>query len=76
MELTIEELVTRVALAARHLYEAGKYLSDVDQTFSLRYLTEADRLLSMIPKEDMPVDKMTNDQINSILSEIFSSEEP
>lgn len=73
MELTTEQLISRLVNAAQHLYEAGKYLSDIDPNFAMRYLRDADRLLSMINKDDIPKEKLTVEQVNSILDEIFST---
>lgn len=58
-------------MAAEHLAEAGKHLMIFDQEIGGKYLKEAEFLLSIIQPD---VEKVSEDRLNEVLSEILNSD--
>lgn len=71
--LEMDKMNENLYSAAMHLFEASKYLSDVDKKFAIKYIADADKLLSIIkPIEET---KVSEEEVDSILDEIFNIKE-
>lgn len=71
----INEVNRSLYMAATHLAEAGKYLSNVEEfgAEATKLFTMADEMLGIIQPEP---EKITKDRLQEVLSEIFNLDEP
>lgn len=56
-------------MCAGHLYEAGKYMSDVDKNLALKFFRTAEHMLRIC--DDVPQQKVTQEKMDDIMNEIF-----
>lgn len=68
MELTKNEIDTRLYMAAKHLLAAGELLDILMPSASERFILTAKEMLDKIEIEEQII---TNEKISSILDEIF-----
>jgi len=66
-----ELMDNRIYNASVHLFEAAKYMSDVNKEFAANILLIADRMLSIL---DVPEQKVSNERMDEILNEILNAE--
>lgn len=59
-------------MAAEHLTEAGKHLMILDEELGVRYIKEAEHLLSVIQPDE---EKVSEERLDEVLNEILSSDE-
>lgn len=66
-----EQMDNRIYNASVHLFEAAKYMSDVNQEFAAGIIALADRLLSVL---NVPEQKVSDERMDEILNEILNAE--
>lgn len=72
--LSVEDLNKRIINSAMHLFEAGKWMSDIDPTLAKKWMESAEKMLSIIPPDSIEPEYLTGEQMDNIMAEIFGEE--
>lgn len=65
------ELNSRIFNSATHLFEAGRFMSDVDPKLAQKWMDTAQKLLEVIPENALEKEHLSKEEMGGIMDEIF-----
>ncbi len=72
MNFSIDEMNEKLYMAAEHLVQAGKHISDIDKDTGVKMMLMADKILENIK---VPKQKVSDEKMESILNKILKGED-